>query len=422
MASFAALALAFPAYTVSITQFGATQAPGVLNTGAFAAAIANVSAAGGGTVVVPAGTWLTGPFNLSSNLQLLLDASATVLASANRDDWAIVAPVPSYGRGRDFPGPRYQPLIGAYNVSNVRIASTGVAVPGGGGGTINGQGAGWWEGIVNGTLKITPGHLLETAWASDVEVTNVTFVDSPFWNVHFFASTRVWAHGVAIRAPTHSTNTDGFDPDSSSDVLLEDLDVSNGDDVVAIKSGWNQAGVAFGVPCTNVTVRRVRGDTQSACLAIGSEMSGGVANVVVSDITCDAAGQAINIKSALGRGGYIRNVSVSGVVLTGVGYVGTALAATDNYADQYPPAPIDPHLIPIIDGITITNVTAAGPPGSVGRAGDFQGLGTTPAAGQITGVALTDIALGPVKGGWTCANVTGTSSNVSPQPCAALGG
>lgn len=354
--------------------------------------------------------------------ELRLDNS-TLLASANFSDWDVIAPLPSYGRGRDFPGPRYTSLLHGYNLTDVRITSNYSNSDGGvtgGGGCIDGQGEVWWQAVVNGSLNITPGHLVEFLWSSNIEIDHVTLVDSPFWNLHIWSSNFAHIHNVAVRAPLHSTNTDGIDPDSASDVLIEDVDIANGDDCIAIKSGWNQFGVEYGVPTQRVEVRRMRCSTQSACIAIGSEMSGGISDCIAHEITCDQAGQGFNVKSALGRGGYIRNVTFADSVFSGVGPIGCAFATVDNYKDQYPPAPVDPTLIPIVDGVIIRNISAAKGSGFIGTAGDFQGLGNVPSAGQITGVNITDVNLGSTQKGWTCVNVTGASSNVAPAPCKQL--
>jgi polygalacturonase len=173
---------------------------------------------------------------------MLLD-NATVLATTDISLWAIVAPLPSYGRGRDFPGLRIEAFIGCQNCSRVCIGSTSGAASN----TIDGQGEGWWDGVKNGSITITPGHLLEFMYSTDIEVANVTLVDSPFWFTHVYASERTWVHDIIVRAPIHSVNTDGVTIDSSLDSLLERLDIANGDDCISVKSGWNQAGVSYGV-------------------------------------------------------------------------------------------------------------------------------------------------------------------------------
>lgn len=190
--------------------------------------------------------------------------------------------------------------------------------------------------------------------------------------------------------------------------------MSTGDDCIAIKSGWDGPGVAFGVPSSNITIRGLTCATQSACIAVGSEMSGGVHDVFASGITCVAAGQGFNVKSALGRGGDITNVTFRDATM---GAVGTAFAIVTNYRDQYPPFPVNASLIPHISGVSFINVTGVGAPRSIGTAGEFEGLGPDLAAGGIAGVALTDVDLRTAAAGWRCANVTGASLRVTPPPC-----
>lgn len=147
-------------------------------------------------------------------------------------------------------------------------------------------------------------------------------------------------------------------------------------------------------------------------------MSGGVSDVFVDNITCVTAGWGLNVKSALGRGGYVTNVTYQNVV-QGPGSIGVALAAGDTYRDRFPAAPVNATLVPVMDGVYVTNVTYAGPQGGVKRAGDFEGLG---GAGNVTRLVLTnvDLSAGIAKSDWVCANVSGAAINVRPVPCPEL--
>ena len=414
-AALAPAAAAAP-YVADVTAFGAVGDGVTRDTAAIAAAVAAVTAHGGGVLLFPHGTYLTAPVNVTcSDCELRL-RNATLRAVTDRASWPVVAPLPSYGRGRDFPGPRYGAFLLFANVSRVAVVGEGGAERN----FVDGQGAGWWAGVRNKTLAVTPGHLLEFMWSADIEVAGVTLVDSPFWTTHIWSSTRAWVHDVRVRAPGASANTDGFDPDSSSNVLIERVDVSNGDDCIAIKSGWDAPGVAYGVPSVNITFRDALCDSpagQGNCIAVGSEMSGGVADVFVSHITCVNSGSLIDVKSTLGRGGYVRNVSLVGATITGK--VACALRVADDYGDNN--GPVNRTLVPVMGGILIANVVAA-PTAVIGAAGFFEGLGRTAASGMITGIELHNVQLGAPATGWHCENVTGKSSGVVPAPCAALAG
>lgn len=234
-AAAAAVAGAGPV-TANVVDYGADPTGAKQSTTATEAALAAIGAGGdGGVLYFPPGTYLMTPFNVTvSNLVIQLEG-ATLRGSPAFDDWPIIAPLPSYGRGRDFPGPRYSPLVALWNVTNVRITSTGA---GGANSVLDGQGAAWWAAVKKGSLTVTPGHLIEVLWSEGVEIDHVTLVDSPFWNMHLWASRGLHVHDVNISAPTHSTNTDGIDPDSASDVLIERVNINNGDGAYAWRRRW----------------------------------------------------------------------------------------------------------------------------------------------------------------------------------------
>lgn len=214
-------------------------------------------------------------------------------------------------------------------------------------------------------------------------------------------------------------------------MLIERANITTGDDCIAIKAGWAPWAVwhdgqrgGYSVPTVNVTIRDLTCRTQSGCIAVGSEMSGGVSDVHASRVSCVQAGQGLNVKSALGRGGYITNVTLADSTFGLPGckecVVGVAIAGVDTYTDQYPAAPVNVTLVPQLRDITVVNVTALGPPGSLGGCGVFEGLG---GSGNVTGVRLIDVDLSSGYAGkapWRCTNTTGTSVNVKPQPCAEL--
>jgi len=212
-------------------------------------------------------------------------------------------------------------------------------------------------------------------------------------------------------APSNSPNTDGFDPDSSSDVLFENSYVSNGDDAVAIKSGWDCFGVKYGVPSKNILIRNLITFTSSAGVTIGSEMSGGASNITV--VNCSFhGGTAFRIKSSLARSGYVRDILVTNNTFYNSA---NALVINDYYGDpntccgvdiNYPP--------PVINNITFTNIIGH----TVNVPGDYEGLPDSP----ITNVFLENITLVNVSGRYTCLYVSGKSKNVTPTPCNDLQG
>jgi len=166
----------------------------------------------------------------------------------------------------------------------------------------------------------------------------LTIQDSPFWTVHPYASSNIHiqylnisndpgrdAHGGRI-AP----NTDGIDPDSCTDVVIQDCVLTTGDDGVAVKSGFNQAGITFNRPTANVTVRNVS-VTTGCCngFCIGSETSGGVRDILFENVTATGGtGSAFTVKTAAGRGAYVRNVTFQDAL---IGSAGNGLTVNEHY-------------------------------------------------------------------------------------------
>ncbi|KAL6008869.1 hypothetical protein ACLOJK_022095 [Asimina triloba] len=198
---------AFRPHSVTITEFGAVGDGVTLNTKAFQNAIFYLQTfadKGGAQLFVPAGRWLTGSFSLISHLTLLLDKDAVILGSTDSNDWPIVDPLPSYGRGRELPGKRHRSLIYGHNLTDVIIT--------GDNGTIDGQGLVWWNWFRNQTLNYTRPHLVELMYSKSVVISNLTFLNSPFWTIHPVYCSRVHVYDVTILAPLSSPNTDGIDP------------------------------------------------------------------------------------------------------------------------------------------------------------------------------------------------------------------
>lgn len=205
----------------------------------FRAATAYLENQGGGTLLVPAGTFLTGGFNLSSGTTLALHGTILGIANASEYFYPAVAPLPSFGTGRNGEPGRMHPLVWAIEAASVTIT---------GDGAIDGQGAYFWH----RNNKLERPHLLELYNCTNAEVSWITLRNSAFWTLHPVYSRGVHIHHVQIEAPPSSPNTDGIDPDSSIDVLIEYCNISCGDDHIAIKSGLDAAGRAFGRPSVRI--------------------------------------------------------------------------------------------------------------------------------------------------------------------------
>ncbi|TKY72893.1 polygalacturonase protein [Spatholobus suberectus] len=336
-----------------LTEFGGVGDGVTLNTEAFERAVGAISELGnkgGGQLNVPPGRWLTAPFNLTSHMTLFLARDSVILAIQDEKYWPLMPALPSYGYGREHPGPRYSSLIHGQNLRDVVIT--------GHNGTINGQGQTWWTKYRQKLLNHTRGPLVQILWSSNIVISNITLRDSPFWTLHPYDCQNVTVKNVTILAPvSHAPNTDGIDPDSCEDMLIEDCYISVGDDAIAIKSGWDQYGIAYGRPSRNIVIRNlvVRSNV-SAGISIGSEMSGGVSNVLVENILVWESRRAMRIKTAPGRGGYVRQITYRNLMFRNV-RVGVVIKTDYN---QHPGAGYDPTALPILRDISFTTIRGQG--------------------------------------------------------------
>ncbi len=308
----------FPDRTCQITDYGAVKGGVVSNTDAFRKAIESCAESGGGTVLVPQGTWLTGAIKLKSNINLHLEKGATVLFSTNFDEYLPVV----FSR---FEGIEY------YNYSAPIYAADAINVAITGEGTLDGQGSAWWSAMrqwddaikrlyqmgdngvpvadrVFGTVKdsLRP-SFIEFVNCRRVLVDSVQIRNGPMWTIH-----PLYSESIIIRNANISTNpgpsTDGIAVDSSSDVLIENNVLSTGDDAIVLKSGRNQDGLRVGRPTEQVLIRNNSILEAHAAVAIGSEMSGGVRNIFVENLSVNTVQYGFRVKSSVGRGGVVENI------------------------------------------------------------------------------------------------------------------
>ncbi|XP_052170884.1 probable polygalacturonase [Diospyros lotus] len=392
---------------ITIADFGGVGDGRTMNTKAFKKAIYRIEhlrRSGGALLYIPAGVYLTESFNLTSHMTLYLAKGAVIKATQDTSNWPLIDPLPSYGRGRERPGGRYMSFIHGDGLQDVIITGEN--------GTIDGQGDTWWNMWRQGTLQYTRPNLIEFMHSSSIIISNVIFKNSPFWNIHPVYCSNVVIQFVTILAPRDSPNTDGIDPDSSSHVCIEDSFISTGDDLVAVKSGWDEYGIAYGRPSSDITIRRLTGSSPFAGIAVGSETSGGVENVLAEHISLHNMGVGIHLKTNIGRGGVIRNITVSDVYMENA-RKGIKIAGD---VGDHPDGRFDPNALPVVKDVTIVNVWGQ----NVEQAGTVHGLRNSP----FTGICLSNISLGgssrPNKTPWLCSDVSGSAVEVNPWPCSEL--
>ncbi|CAL5198925.1 unnamed protein product [Lathyrus oleraceus] len=394
-------------HSVSILEFGAVGDGKTLNTLAFQNAIFYLKSfadKGGAQLYVPPGTWLTQSFNLTSHLTLFLEKGAVIIGSQDSHHWDVVDPLPSYGRGLEVPGGRYQSLINGYKLQDVVIT--------GNNGTIDGMGLTWWESFRSHSLNYSRPHLVEFVASNDVVVSNLTFLNAPAYNIHPVYCSNVHIHNISIFAPPESPYTVGIVPDSSDNVCIEDCTIATGYDAIALKSGWDEYGIAYGRPTENVHIRRVHLQASyGSTLAFGSDMSGGISNVVVEDAHLYNSKGGIEFRTTRGRGGYMKEIIISDVEMKNID---TAISAT-GYCGSHPDDKFDPNALPLLDHFILQDMIGT----NITIAGSFAGLQESP----FTNICLSNITLSVNYASsttWNCSNVFGFSDSVFPKPCSDL--
>lgn len=332
----------FPAQDFPITDFGAFGDGVHDNTIAFRNAIAAASAAGGGRVTVPAGNWFTGPIHLASNINLHLAKGAVVRFST--DPEACLPLVLTRWEGVELYN--YSPLIYACDCENIAITGEG---------TLDGQGSNdtWWkwrDKVKFGWQPGTPNqkaarmmlfvlgeydvpvearrfgegyflrpNMIQPYRCRNILIEGVTIRNAPMWHVHVVLCENVTVRGITVIG--HGPETDGTNPESTRDMLIEDCYFDTGDDCIAIKSGRNGDGRRLMVPSENIVVRNCTMRDGHGAIVIGSELTGGVRNVFAENLVMDSPNldRALRIKTNSHRGGLVENIHMRNSVVKSLG-------------------------------------------------------------------------------------------------------
>ncbi|KAL3498894.1 hypothetical protein ACH5RR_041626, partial [Cinchona calisaya] len=303
-----------------------------LNTKAFQEAINHLSkyeSKGGSILYVPPGKWLTGSFNITSvHFTLFLHQDSVLLASQGE----------------------MAPLM-------VKAVCGGA----------------------NFTKEYTCPCLIEILYYQNIQISNVTLVNSPPWNIHPTYSGNVIVQGDNYTSVTSPT-TDGINPDFCTNVRIEDCYIVSGDDCVAVKSGWDEYGIVLG------------------CQPSKTE-----------DIVAINTESGVRIKISVGRGGYVKDIYVRGMSLKTMIYV---FWMTGNYG-AHPDNNYDSIALPVIQNINYRDIVAK----NVTMPALLEGIpGDT-----FTGICISKVTIELLKAAtnipWNCTDVSGISSDAPPQPC-----
>ena len=198
--------------------------------------------------------------------------------------------------------------------------------------------------------------------------------------------------------------------DSCTNTRIEDCYIVSGDDCIAVKSGWDEYGIAFGMPTKQLVIRRLTCISPfSATIALGSEMSGGIEDVRAEDILAINTESGVRIKTAVGRGGYVKDIYVRSMTMKTMKW---AFWMTGNYG-SHADNNYDPNALPVIQGINYRDMVAE----NVTMAARLEGIPGYP----FTGICISNVTIGLAKKAkkvpWTCTDIAGISSGVVPQPC-----
>lgn len=401
----------FPDRDFKITEFGAKEGGVESNTKAFHVAVHAAHEAGGGRVVVPAGIWLTGPVELLSNVNLHLENGSFILFSHNEEEYPLIKT--SYEGGDRI---RALSPIHANGQENIAITGEGT-IDGNGhlwrlvkrskmtdaqwktllrrGGVTRGEGDSqvWFpsqssfDGHMNKDIKPDEDQALERAkpyfdyyrpvlisliHCRKVLLDGVTFQNSPAWNVHPLFCEHVTIRNAFIRNPWNAQNGDGLDLESCKYVDIINTKFDVGDDAICMKAGKNEEGRMTPVMTEYVTIRDCVVYHGHGGFVVGSEMSRGLRNILVSNCTFMGTDIGIRFKSTLGRGGVVENIILEDIRMIDIPK--QAILFTMSYSGALDESNIIPEDIPEFKNITLRKIACQG----CGQAIQIDGLKQLP--------------------------------------------
>lgn len=376
-----------------IREYGATGSTNGPDTDAIQAAL-DACAGSGGTVYIPPETYVTGPLRVGDHTTLYLASGATLSFLGDYDAYPTVE---SRWEGWDQVG--FHPCLFVNSAENVTITGRG---------TIDGNGAYWWEFYETPAEERPEGlqqrlaafevrnekgddvssfthrpPLCQIRDSKNVSISGITLRNSPFWNTHVLYSENVTINDVTVENPADAPNGDGIDIDSSQRVRISDTYINAGDDAICIKSGKNAAGRAVGEPASEITVTNCTVKAGHGGIVIGSEMSGDVRDVTVANCTFTDTDRGVRIKTQRGRGGVVEDLRFNNIIMrrTACPFVINGYYFTPLDSD---PQPVT-ESTPMVRNVSFTSITAR----TVETAGFLAGLPEQ----QFEGISFSDIRI-----------------------------
>ncbi len=372
-----AAAPARAAAVYSILDHGAVGDGKTLNTQAIQDAIDGCAGAGGGTVLVPGGVFVTGSIFLKQGVNLEIGEGAVLQGSQNTNDYPWIA-TRIAGFEKKWPAA----LVNAQSLSNLTISGRGA---------IDGAGLPWWRRYwearaqetdgVDPHFKVPRPRLLHVFACRNVTVAGLSLRNAAFWTLQLTYCDGVLASNLTVRnphSPVHAASSDGVDIDSSRNVIVDGCDVVNDDDGICLKSGRDADGLRVNRPTENVVIRNCRVGYSAAMVAFGSETSGGIRHVRISN--CRADDNCISVvrfKSRMGRGGVVEDILYENIEADNVRSVfsfNMDAHGTTWVPEEFRALPPPDKGTPVFRDITVRGLTAR----HAGAAGSIVGLAKIP--------------------------------------------
>ena len=368
----------FPDRQVNLKDFGAVGDGITLNTDAFAKAIDQLSRQGGGRLLVPAGVWFTGPIELKSCENIAITGRGVIdgngqywrpvkKAKVTAAQWKEVCARPGGVQVRDDYWVPSQGYADAEKNADMNVVKANTE-------------AEW-----NSYKRFLRPVMISLVNCKNVLLQGVIFQNSPAWNIHPLMCENVIIDNVLARNPSYAQNGDALDLESCKNALIVNSKFDAGDDGICIKSGKDKDGRLRGKPCENVVVDGCTVFAGHGGFVVGSEMSGGVRNILVKSCQFLGTDVGLRFKSTRGRGGIVENIFIRDISMTDIKtdaitfnmyYGGKSVAemlADGDTPDNTTKMPVTEET-PIFRNIDIQDIVCNG----AGRAMEFNGLPEMP--------------------------------------------
>jgi polygalacturonase len=366
---------------LNVRDFGAKGDGQIKDTVAIQQAIDRCNVLGGGEVIVPAGNYLTGAIALRSNVLLRLEKDAVIMGSPDLKDYHIMQ---VRWEGKWIQG--YSGLIYALGATNIGITGPGKIA-----------GSDLVGGRPNADNPLRRPALIEPIDCSNITFEGFSTQYHIMWSIHLTYCDTVSIKNLYIRST--GGNGDGIDVDSCKHVMIDGCDIATGDDCISLKSGRGMEGYSLLRTTEDVHISNCTfADSIFACIGIGSETSGGIRNVTIENCKFTAAKTfALYMKSNIGRGAFIENISANNLEVSGMagGFLRFNLSGS-GLQDQNP-VPGDEG-IPTTKNFNFTNIKVTDVPVLVDGTGihpnkPLEGFTLS----NITGTAKAGISLVNIK-------------------------